>query len=233
MIHRTGSRLRPSPTIRRVIPESVRCKPSCPSSGRQGLTGPVRFERSGTGGRGCGLIQTLSAGVDWIVDTVPAGVVLCSARGAHDTPVAEWVMAAMLAGLKDLATARDNQREERWINQPVARLAGSTVLLLGYGSIGRAVEDRLEPFGARILRIARRPRDGVATMDALPELLPQADVIVVLLALTPKTQGTIDAGFLGRMRRGALLVTRPGAGSSIRARSCMHSRMGGCAPSWT
>ena len=152
------------------------------------------------------LIQTLSAGVDWIVDTVPTGVVLCSARGAHDVPVSEWVLAAILAGVKDLPIARDHQQEGRWINQPVARLAGSTVLLLGYGSIGRAVEDRLEPFDVRILRIARRPREGVATMDALPQLLPQADVVVVLLALTPETQGTIDAGFLGRMRLGALLV---------------------------
>ena len=116
-------------------------------------------------------------------------------------------MAAILASLKDLATARDRQRDEEWHHdQLVGKLGGSTVLLLGYGSIGRAVEDRLEPFGARILRVARRPRAGVATMEALPQLLPQADVVVVLLALTPETQGTIDAGFLGRMRRGALLV---------------------------
>lgn len=152
------------------------------------------------------LIQTLSAGVDWIVETVPKGVVLCSARGAHDVPVSEWVLAAILAGLKDLAAARDHQREERWAQQPVAKLAGSTVLLLGYGSIGRAVEARLEPFGARILRIARRPRDGVSTTDSLPQLLPVADVVVVLLALTPETQGVVDAAFLGQMRPGALLV---------------------------
>ena len=152
------------------------------------------------------LIQTLSAGVDWIVESVPSGVVLCSARGAHDVPVSEWVLAAILSDIKNLAAARDHQREERWVTEPVGRLEGSTVLLLGYGSIARAVEGRLQPFGARILRIARRPREGVATMAALPELLPQADVVVILLALTPETARTVDATFLRKMKPGALLV---------------------------
>jgi phosphoglycerate dehydrogenase-like enzyme len=132
--------------------------------------------------------------------------VLCSARGAHDVPVSEWVLAAILSDVKNLATARDHQREERWVTEPVGRLKGSTVLLLGYGSIARAVEDRLQPFGVRILRIARRPRAGVATMEALPALLPQADIVVILLALTPETAGTVDAAFLRRMKSGALLV---------------------------
>lgn len=152
------------------------------------------------------VIQTVSAGVDWIVDTVPEGVLLCSARGAHDIPVAEWVLAAILAGVKDLAELHDRQREEHWEQRPVGKLAGSTVLLLGYGSIGRAVEERLEPFGPTILRIARRRRDGVHMMDELPELLPRADAVVVLLALTPETAGAVDAAFLRRMRPGALLV---------------------------
>ena len=152
------------------------------------------------------LIQTLSAGVDWIVESVPSGVVLCSARGAHDVPVSEWVLAAILSDVKNLAAARDHQREESWVTEPVGRLEGSTVLLLGYGSIARAVEGRLQPFGARILRIARRPREGVATMAALPELLPQTDVVVILLALTPETARTVDATFLRKMKPGALLV---------------------------
>ena len=64
------------------------------------------------------LIQTLSAGVDWIVESMPSGVVLCSARGAHDVPVSEWVVAAILSDIKNLAAARDH---EQTIDLPVGR----------------------------------------------------------------------------------------------------------------
>ncbi|HEY1331501.1 MAG TPA: 2-hydroxyacid dehydrogenase [Actinomycetota bacterium] len=152
------------------------------------------------------LIQTLSAGVDWIVGGVPEGVVLCSARGGHDRPVAEWVLAAILAGLKDLGGFRDDQLAERWESRTVAPLEGARVLLLGYGSIARAVERRLEPFGPAIDRVARHPRDGVNGWDALPQLLRANDVVVVLLPLTSETTGCVDADFLARMKPGALLV---------------------------
>src|SRR4029077_2902446 len=85
-------------------------------------------------------------------------------------------------------------------------LEGAAVLILGHGSIGRAVERRLEPFGARVTGVARRARDGVHGMDELPGLLGEADVVVVLLPLTPLTRGMVDAGFLAAMREGALLV---------------------------
>jgi phosphoglycerate dehydrogenase-like enzyme len=80
------------------------------------------------------------------------------------------------------------------------------VLILGYGSIGRAVERLLEPFRCRVWRIAAHERDGVGTLDALPDILPEADVVVVLLPLTPETDHLVDADFMARMRPGALLV---------------------------
>jgi phosphoglycerate dehydrogenase-like enzyme len=81
------------------------------------------------------------------------------------------------------------------------------VLLLGYGSIGRAVEARLAPFApAATVRVARRAREGVSPLEALPELLPEADVVVLLLPLTAETRGIIDAGALSLMKPGALLV---------------------------
>ena len=60
------------------------------------------------------VVQTLSAGVDWLLGSVPAGVTLCDAGGARDTAVAEWVVAAMLASTKALPALRDRQREHRW-----------------------------------------------------------------------------------------------------------------------
>jgi phosphoglycerate dehydrogenase-like enzyme len=79
-------------------------------------------------------------------------------------------------------------------------------MILGYGSIGAAVEARLVPFEVDFIRVARRARPGVHAADELPELLPRADVLVVLLPLTPATEGLLDADLLGRLRSGALLV---------------------------
>jgi phosphoglycerate dehydrogenase-like enzyme len=152
------------------------------------------------------VVQVLSAGVDGIVDKIPASVTLCSARGAHDVPVAEWVVGAILAGLKNFPQARDNQRVERWVRAPTRELSGAGVMFLGYGSIAQVVERYLAPYGPRVWRVARRAREGVQTMDALPQLLPQADVVVVLLPLTPQTRGAVDAAFLAAMQPGALLV---------------------------
>jgi phosphoglycerate dehydrogenase-like enzyme len=152
------------------------------------------------------VIQTISAGVDWILPAVPAGVKLCSAKGTRDAAVAEWVLAAILASQRMLPDLRDRQREHEWAWRRAGELAGSTVLILGYGAIGGAVEARLEPFGVRVIRVARRARQRVHSVDELGSLLPLADIVVVLLPLTPATTGLLGAGLLARMRSGALLV---------------------------
>ena len=153
------------------------------------------------------VVQTISAGVDWVLPHVPQGVTLADARGVHDVAVSEWVLAALLVWAKHLPELFEHQRQARWAGglRP-GELAGRTVLILGYGSIGRAVEARLAPFGVRLLRVARRPRAGVHGPDALPELLPRADAVVLLLPLTPATRGRVDADFLARMKPGALLA---------------------------
>ena len=88
-------------------------------------------------------------------------------------------------------------------------MAGQTVLIVGYGSIGAAVERRLAGFEVDVLRVARRARGGVAPVTPVSqvgELLPVADVVVVLAPVTTETIGMVDAGFLARMKDGALLV---------------------------
>ncbi len=80
------------------------------------------------------------------------------------------------------------------------------MLIVGYGSIGRAIESRLAPFGARFLRVARRAREGVESVSQLDQLLPQADIVVLITPLTPETTHLMDAGRIARMKPGALLV---------------------------
>ncbi len=152
------------------------------------------------------VIQTLSAGLDWLLPILPAGVTLCDAAGTRDAAVAEWVVAVILASTKRLGELRDSQREHRWEWQGTHELAGATVLILGYGAIGAATERRLAPFDVELIRVARRARAGVHAVEDLEELLPRADVVVVLLPLTPETTGLLDGDLLARLRPGALLV---------------------------
>jgi len=173
------------------------------------------------------VVQSQYAGVDAFLSLVPADATLCDAQGVHDIPVAEWILTAILASLKYIpfyvrmqATGDWKQRigaEALYLGthpgekpmHPSAledELTGKTVLIVGYGSIGRATEERLRPFDVKMLRIGRRGRDGVEPVERLDDLLPRADIVVLLVPLTDQTRGFIDGKRLGKMKHGALLV---------------------------
>ena len=174
-----------------------------------GFLVPVPYRQGEFAARLAGLtdlriVQTLSAGVDALADDVPAQVTLCSARGARDNAVAEWVLGALLGWSSRVL---EGSRARSWGKQtPLIDIAEATVLIVGMGSIGNAVADRLTPFGAEIVPVASRARDGLHGVDELPELLAGADAVVLLTPLTDATRGLIDATALSRMRDGALLV---------------------------
>lgn len=176
-------------------------------------------------------VQTGSAGVEAVQPLLSPGMILCNARGVHDSTTAEWAVTAILASLKWLPLYGDLRREGRWITPEdsqafwletygsphhsstavlVEELAGKTVLIVGYGAIGKAIEARLAPFEpARILRVARTARTTeppVHGIDALEELLPQANIVVLITPMTPETYHLIGARQLALMRRGAILV---------------------------
>ena len=73
-------------------------------------------------------------------------------------------------------------------------LADKRVLIVGYGAIGAAIEARLAPFETEVVRVARTARDRACTPIAeLPDLLPEADVVVLVVPLTDETRGLVDA----------------------------------------
>jgi phosphoglycerate dehydrogenase-like enzyme len=152
------------------------------------------------------VIQTLSAGVDWLRGRVPAGVVVCSARGVYDGPMAEWVVGAVLAMQRGLIRARDAQRATDWDPFEPDELAGLRVVILGFGSIGSSVAERLRPFGVDVVGVARTRREGVLGLEDLDGALPAADILIDLLPLSVETAGLLDARRLGLLRPGALLV---------------------------
>ena len=152
------------------------------------------------------VVQTLTAGFDRVRPYVPAGAVLCNARGVHDASTAEWVVGAAIAALRQFQYFAAEQAAGRWSYRSTDSLAGKTVLIVGYGSIGQAVERRLTGFQVQLRRVARSAREGVSPASALPDLLPEADVVVVLAPVTKETVGMVDAAFLAQMKDGALLV---------------------------
>jgi phosphoglycerate dehydrogenase-like enzyme len=160
------------------------------------------------------VVQTLTAGVDWILPHLPPGLVLCDAAGVHDIPVSEWIVAAILGAIKRFPEFRDAQREQRWDYRWVEDLEGATVLFLGYGSIARATEKRLAPFEVEFIRVARTAREGVHTWADLPHLLPKADVIVNLLPHTQQTDRLIGAVHFAQMKPGVLFVNA-GRGKTV------------------
>ncbi|MFZ2502502.1 MAG: NAD(P)-dependent oxidoreductase, partial [Nocardioides sp.] len=91
-------------------------------------------------------------------------------------------------------------------HQTLPSLADRSVLIVGYGQIGAAVEARLAPFEVQVTKVARTAREGVHSFEELPQLLPQADVVILIVPDTAETRGMVDADFLAQMRRGALLV---------------------------
>lgn len=173
------------------------------------------------------VVQSQYAGVDAYLSLIPPGATLCDAQGVHDLPVAEWILTAILASLKYIpfyvrmqATGDWKQRigaESLYLGthpgeqpkMPPAledELAGKTVLIVGYGSIGRATEHLLNPFGVDMLRIGRRRHENVEPTERLDDMLPQADIVILLVPLTDETRGFIDSRRFDLMKRGALLV---------------------------
>ena len=153
-------------------------------------------------------VQCLWAGVDSFWPFVPEGVDLHNAAGVHDASTSELALALMLARLRRLDDFA--RRPGTWIHEETPALADSTVLIVGYGRIGQAIERRLAGFEVDVVRVASTARDvdgvHVHGVDELPALLPGADVVVLIAPLTEQTRGLVDAGFLAAMKDGALLV---------------------------
>lgn len=152
------------------------------------------------------IVQTLTAGYEHVLPYLPNGVTLCNARGVHDTSTAELAMALILASMRRIPEFVRAQEREEWAFGAYESLADRTVLIVGYGSVGAALERRLVPFECDVLRVARTAREGVAGLDELDALLSRADVVVLTVPLTDQTRGLMEASRLARMRDGALLV---------------------------
>jgi phosphoglycerate dehydrogenase-like enzyme len=160
------------------------------------------------------VVALLTAGHEHVRSLIPEGLTLCNAGGIHDDAVAEWVLAALLSVLRCLPAHLRAQAGGSADQFESDTLIGRTVLLLGYGGIGEAVERRLACFQVEIVRVASRARAGVHGPQDLPALLPRADVVVLAVPVTEGTRGIVDAAFLARLPDGAVIVN-PARGAII------------------
>ncbi|MBO1332491.1 2-hydroxyacid dehydrogenase [Streptomyces sp. VRA16 Mangrove soil] len=158
-------------------------------------------------------VQALSAGTDELraaLARLPREVTLCSAKGVPAAGTAELALALILAGLRGIPESLRAQNREDWSPQTFSSLYRRSVLIVGYGAVGSALEELLTPFGCAVTRVGREdretPRGPVRSVRMLPELAADADVIVLSTPLTTATRGLFDAGLLSRMKDGALLV---------------------------
>jgi phosphoglycerate dehydrogenase-like enzyme len=152
------------------------------------------------------LVQALTAGTDAWVDKIPAGVALANASGAGGAATAEWVLAALLAILRELPQSVSDQAAGHWRPRVTDSLLGKRVLILGAGDVGLNVRARMLPFGADVTMLARHARGTVLGLDALNDVLPTHGVLVVAVPLSDSTRGLLGARELARLPGNAVLV---------------------------
>lgn len=154
-------------------------------------------------------VQLPHAGVErWMqAGVVTEEPVWASAAGAYGPQVAEHALALLLLAARGLQRAA---RADYWDPIPGHVFAGSTVALVGFGGIGRSLQPLLAPFHCRILAVtdsgAVDGAERTVPRDSYADVLPEADYVVLLAALTSKTRGMIAAPQLRLMRPHAWLV---------------------------
>jgi D-3-phosphoglycerate dehydrogenase len=148
-------------------------------------------------------VQLPSAGVEHWLDRIDRERQWTTAAPAFGRGVAEHALALMLAGTRHL---HEFARAHTWSRSKIRRLEGTTVAIVGTGSIGRALIDLLEPFRCEILPVTRRGRDGTLPVERLGEALPSAHFVVIAAPATAATRHLIGADELAAMREDAWLV---------------------------
>lgn len=159
--------------------------------------------------------QFWSAGVERVLPNgVPSGVAITTAAGLHSVTIAEWVLAYMLAHVKRLPRALEQQGAARWKGWRPDVLRGQTVGLVGLGAIGRETARLCAALGMHVLATKRSAHEGETAPHCdrlyprhrLPDLLAAADYVVLAAPLTSQTQGLIGSAEFAAMRPTAVLI---------------------------
>jgi phosphoglycerate dehydrogenase-like enzyme len=165
-------------------------------------------------------IQSIGAGYDQFpLEILPSrNIRLANARGVNRNAVSEHAIGLMLALTRQIHYARDQQQRAHWreLISDLARredeIAGKTILIVGLGGIGGRIARLAKAFETTVIGTKRNPATAPGDLDAvypalaLPELLPQADCVILACPLTPETHHLINAETLARMKPTAILI---------------------------
>jgi phosphoglycerate dehydrogenase-like enzyme len=156
------------------------------------------------------LVQVQSIGYDGLADLLPAGLTLANAATVHEASTAELTVGLILASQRGIPDFVRAERTGEWLQSQRPSLADRRVLLIGYGGVGAAIEERLLPFEVEVTRVASSAREDergpIHGIDELPGLLPHAEIVIVVVPLTDDTRGLIGDDFLATLPDDALVV---------------------------
>ena len=179
--------------------------------------------------------QTMWAGTDEYEGEgiLPPGIIFTSSSGSNSLSVAEHMLSCLLALCRRLPTYRDSQRAHVWEDEGAMKsVFGSTVLVAGAGHIGAAFAKRCQLLGASTIGVKRKvtgPVEGfdqLFPMEELDRLLPQADVVALVLPHSPQTVGLMDEGRIAKMKDDAILLSC-GRGSVLDQDALARAMAGG------
>ncbi len=178
-------------------------------------------------------IAAASAGVDYLMfpALIESNVVVTNSAGIFDSAMAEYALALVSAVCADLPATIRLQGRREWLHRETRRLAGSEVLVLGAGGIGRAITRLLSTAGANTRCLARTARldpeiGQIAGIGELRGLLPAADFVVLALPFTPATAGIIGEPELALLGQETWIVNL-GRGGLIDEPALVNALTGG------
>lgn len=164
-------------------------------------------------------IQSPSSGVNHyltIPELVEGDVILTSASGTHGACLAESVLAMIFAFTRGVRHCILRQPQRKWsgreIRGKLVELTGSTMGIIGFGAVGRALAKRAQVFDMRIIAVDLYPENKpeyvseLWGLDRLSDLLKESDYVVVAAPYTPQTHGMVGAEQIAMMKPGAMIV---------------------------
>ena len=159
-------------------------------------------------------VQLTSAGLDRVpVEKMnEKGIVLHNARGVYSTPMAEWVLTGVLTLYKNTNAFYSNQQNHKWIkDRNVKELSGSTICIVGCGSVGTECAKLFKPFSNEMIAVdIVKPKsdlfDNYYTINNVTEAVKNADVVILTLPLTDETRNMFNKDLFSQFKSDAILV---------------------------
>jgi len=161
-------------------------------------------------------VQQDFAGTDWLLnfpDLIEKDFILTNASGVHAIPIAEHILAMMLALARDFPYSLRKQRDHQWRRRGrVVELDGTTLGVIGLGKIGEKTAEKAKGLNMRVLAIRRNPErsspyvDEMYGTEGIGEILSQSDWVVIAAPMTPETRGMIGEKELMSMKKSASII---------------------------